>query len=79
MREKRDTLLRALKANLDDDVPEFESFNQGSYSMHTASLSALRALYLLYRDLQSPEETAVLRRLVVGSHPPFRWQGWIDT
>jgi len=50
-----------------------------SYSMHAPSLSALRALYLLYRDLQSPEETAVLRRLVVGSHPPFRWQGWIDT
>lgn len=38
LREKRDTLLRALKANLDDDVPEFESFNQGSYSMHTGVL-----------------------------------------
>ena len=35
LRDKRDTLLRALKANLPDDVPSFESFNQGSYSMHT--------------------------------------------
>ncbi len=38
LRDKRDTLLRALKANLDDDVPEFVSFNQGSYSMHTGVL-----------------------------------------
>jgi predicted nucleotidyltransferase len=35
LRDKRDTLLRALKANLPDDVPVFESFNQGSYAMHT--------------------------------------------
>ena len=35
LREKRDTLLTALKANLGDDVPAFESFHQGSYSMHT--------------------------------------------
>jgi hypothetical protein len=35
LREKRETLLRTLDANLDDDVPPFENFNQGSYSMHT--------------------------------------------
>lgn len=35
LREKRDTLIRALRANLPDDVPTFETFNQGSYSMHT--------------------------------------------
>lgn len=35
LREKRDTLIRALRANLADDVPTFETFNQGSYSMHT--------------------------------------------
>ncbi|MBP0633182.1 MULTISPECIES: nucleotidyltransferase [unclassified Cupriavidus] len=35
LRDKRDTLVKALKANLEDDVPSFESFNQGSYSMHT--------------------------------------------
>jgi len=35
LREKRETLLKTLKANLDDDVPSFENFNQGSYSMHT--------------------------------------------
>ncbi len=49
-----------------------------TYSMKSTSLSALRALYLLYRDLQEPEETAVLKRLITGGHPRFRWQRWID-
>ncbi len=35
LREKRDTLLKVLAKNLPDDVPAFESFHQGSYSMHT--------------------------------------------
>lgn len=35
LREKRKILLDALTANLADDVPKFENFNQGSYSMHT--------------------------------------------
>lgn len=35
LREKRETLLKALRINLGDDVPSFENFNQGSYSMHT--------------------------------------------
>lgn len=35
LREKRETLLKTLRASLGDDVPAFENFNQGSYSMHT--------------------------------------------
>ena len=35
LREKRDIIVKALKANLGDDVPTFTNFNQGSYSMHT--------------------------------------------
>lgn len=35
LREKRDTIIKALKTNLGDDVPTFTNFNQGSYSMHT--------------------------------------------
>lgn len=50
-----------------------------SYSMKSVSLSALRALYLLYRDMQPAEETDTLRRLITGSHPPFRWRQWIDS
>ena len=50
-----------------------------SYSMKSVSLSALRALYLLYRDMQDQEETATLKRIIMGSHPPFRWKQWIDS
>ncbi len=35
LREKREVLIKALKANLGDDVPLFDDFVQGSYSMHT--------------------------------------------
>lgn len=35
LREKRDTLIKALRAKLGDDVPTFDPFNQGSYSMFT--------------------------------------------
>lgn len=35
LREKRETLIDALKANLPDDVPTFTPFNQGSYAMNT--------------------------------------------
>jgi hypothetical protein len=35
LRAKRDTLINALTARLPDDVPDFDTFHQGSYSMHT--------------------------------------------
>jgi len=35
LRAKRNTLIDALAARLPDDVPDFEYFHQGSYSMHT--------------------------------------------
>ncbi|MGX9773179.1 nucleotidyltransferase domain-containing protein [Janthinobacterium aestuarii] len=35
LRDKRDTILRALDANLPEDVPKYDNFHQGSYSMHT--------------------------------------------
>ena len=35
LREKRETLLTTLRKNLPADLPTFENFNQGSYSMHT--------------------------------------------
>lgn len=35
LRQKRETLLKTLRANLPSDAPVFEHFNQGSYSMHT--------------------------------------------
>jgi cyclic GMP-AMP synthase DncV-like protein len=38
LREKRDVLLKELKANLPKGVPAFESFNQGSYAMNTGTV-----------------------------------------
>lgn len=35
LREKRETIVKALRANLGDDVPALTNFNQGSYSMRT--------------------------------------------
>lgn len=35
LREKRDTLIKDLRANLPDDVPAFSEFSQGSYAMNT--------------------------------------------
>ena len=35
LREKRETLVKTLRNSLGDEVPTFENFNQGSYSMHT--------------------------------------------
>jgi hypothetical protein len=56
-------------------------FNQATireYSMRSGSLSALRALFLLYRDLQSPEETETIRRVITSCHEPYRFRHWID-
>jgi hypothetical protein len=35
LREKRETLLKALRTGLGKDVPSFDNFNQGSYAMFT--------------------------------------------
>ena len=38
LRDKRETLIKELRARLPADVPAFENFNQGSYSMHTGTV-----------------------------------------
>lgn len=37
LREKRDTLLKHLRERLDEGVPSYEDFHQGSYSMNTGT------------------------------------------
>ncbi len=49
------------------------------YSMRSGSLSALRALYLLYHDLQSADENETLRRVITTCHEPWRFKHWIDS
>ncbi len=58
-----------------------DAFHQAAireYSMRSGSLSALRALYLLFRELQPPEETETIRRVITSCHEPWRFRHWID-
>jgi len=48
------------------------------YSMRSGSLAALRALYVRYQDMQSPEENQTLRRVITTCHEPWRWRHWLD-
>lgn len=38
LREKREVILSTLRTHLTEDVPQFESFHQGSYAMHTGTV-----------------------------------------
>lgn len=49
-----------------------------AYSMETGSFSAMRCLYLRYKDMMSPEERQVLARVIRGSFSPDRWQPWLS-
>ena len=48
------------------------------YSMRSGSLSALRALYLLYRHLQTEEEHQILHRFITTCHEPLRIRHWME-
>lgn len=48
------------------------------YAMRSGSLSALRAQYLLYPHMQTPEETKTLYRVITTCHEPWRYRHWID-
>ena len=48
------------------------------YSMEQESLAALKALYLYYDHLQTFEEEAVIKRMIIGIYPPWRYEKWIE-
>lgn len=47
------------------------------YSLRTGSLSAMRVLYQKYDDFQSPEEKALMARIIRDNHPAERYQSWL--
>lgn len=47
------------------------------YSMENQSLAALRALYINYSHFQSPQECAVIRRMITGIYPTWRYEKWL--
>ena len=47
------------------------------YSVKASSLSAIRALYLRFREYETIDELKTLRRVTRGSYPAYRWQSWL--
>ena len=48
------------------------------YSMRHESLSALRALYTRFADMQTAQELTMISSVVKKCYPPFRWRHWLD-
>lgn len=47
------------------------------YSLRTGSLSAMRVLYQKYDEFQSPEEKALMARIIRDNHPRERYISWL--
>ena len=47
------------------------------YSMHNASLNALRVLYQKYASFFSPEEYAFMISMIKSVYPPERYRSWL--
>ena len=47
------------------------------YSLRAESLSAMRVLYEKYDDFQSPEEKALMARVIRTGYPPARYEAWL--
>ena len=48
------------------------------YSMHSSSLSALRALYTRFAAWQTDEELRAIAAVAKSCHPAFRLRGWLE-
>lgn len=47
------------------------------YALRATSLSAMRALLTRFSAVQSPEEQAILRRIIRDNYPPERYEDWL--
>ncbi|MCH5287562.1 MAG: hypothetical protein J1E43_09075 [Christensenellaceae bacterium] len=63
-----------------DSLPENQSTLDllRGYAMQTTSLSAMRALLLRFGSCQSPDEQAILRRIIRDNYPPERYAAWLQ-
>lgn len=48
------------------------------HAMFTTSLAAMRALLQRFASRQSPEEQAIMRRVIQDNYPPERYAGWLE-
>lgn len=62
-----------------DSLPDTEStlLMMRDYAMHATSLSAMRTLLTRFGVVQSPDEQAILRRIIRDNYPPERYQAWL--
>ncbi|MBR4082618.1 MAG: hypothetical protein IKK21_12615 [Clostridia bacterium] len=51
--------------------------NLKDYAMRAGSLSAMRVLYQKYGEFQSPDETALLMRIIRERCPAWRYAQWL--
>lgn len=47
------------------------------YSLRTGSLNAMRVLFQKYDSFQSPEEKALMARVIRENNPPWRYAHWL--
>lgn len=47
------------------------------YALHATSLSAMRTLLLRFGSAHSPEEQAILKRIIRDNYPPDRYADWL--
>lgn len=47
------------------------------YAMRTTSLAAMRALLIRFAERQSPDERAILTRIIRDNYPPERYAAWL--
>lgn len=70
-----DSLLGVLFDSLPDSEATLNLMRD--YALRATSLSAMRTLLLRFGVLQSPEEQAILRRIIRDNYPPERYQDWL--
>ncbi len=54
----------------------YEKINE--YSFRHPSLSSLRALYLDFQEFLTKDERKVIKQIITGNYPLFRWAAWLD-
>ena len=62
---------------MDFPVDETHFLALREYSMHRASLSALRALYTRFDSMQTGQELRTIAAVVRSCYPAFRWREWL--
>ena len=62
---------------LDFPVDSAHLFFLRDYSMRCASLSALRALYTKFAQMQTPQELEAIASVAKSCYPAFRWREWL--